>query len=203
MMRTAQTDCCDVAVRGNMNGTIVHRESGFGRFWFRVTACHLVTYFIAGIAAYSFFDYRGLFQSESLACFMRPISSKWIAAGPALQVIRGLIIAAALYPVRHVILGKPHGWLKLSGVLVGLSVLSTAGPAPGSVEGLLYTQVPWPAQLRGLPEVILQNVGFAALLTAWYHKPNKAWGIVMGSLMAVGILMSIAGVFAARPETFK
>ncbi len=186
-----------------MERTAVDRESGFRRFWFRVTACHLVTYFIAGMAAYTLFDYPGLFQSESLACFMRPVSSPWIAAGPALQVIRGLILAAALYPFRHVLLGKPKGWLKLSGLLVGLSVLSTAGPSPGSVEGFLYTQVPWPAQLRGLPEVILQNLGLAALLVAWYHRSQKAWTVVMSTLTALGILMSLAGVFAARPDAFR
>ncbi len=184
-------------------GTDIDRESGFGRFWFRVTACHLVTYFIAGALAYTLFDYRGLFESAALACFMKPVTSRWVAAGPALQVIRGLILAAALYPFRRVFLGEPRGWLKLWGLLVGLSVLSTAGPAPGSVEGFIYTQLPWAAHLRGLPEVVLQNLGLAVLLIAWYKSPRKTWTVAMGVLTALAILMSLAGAFFPRPETFR
>lgn len=172
---------------------------GFGRFWFRVTACHVVTYFLAGIVAYSLFNYRALFQAEALATYMRPVDSKWVAAGPALQVIRGLVIAIVLYPFRKVIFGTPQGWLKLSGLLVGLSVLSPSGAAPGSLEGLVYTTVTWPVQLKGLPEVIVQNFAFAALLVAWYRSPRKAWGVVMGTLMGLAILMSLAAVFLPRP----
>jgi hypothetical protein len=173
-------------------------NAGFGRFWFRVTACHLVTYFIAGLIAYSLFDYKGLFQAETLSCYMRPISSKWVAAGPSLQVIRGLIIALALYPFRQIVLETAHGWLKLAGVLVGLSVLSPAGATPGSVEGFIYTQVTWVQHLQGLPEVILQNVAFAWLLTAWYRSPRRSWTVVLGILTLLAIAMSLAGALLNR-----
>ena len=168
-----------------------------------MTACHLVTYFVAGLIAYTLFDYRGLFQTQGLSSYMRPVDSKWVAAGPSLQVIRGLILALALYPFRHVVLREPKGWLKLWGLLVGLCVLSAAGPAPSSVEGLIYTQLSWVQHFRGLPEVILQNLGLAVLLVGWYRSSNKAWGIVMYALTVLGILMSLAGVFLPRTETFK
>jgi hypothetical protein len=175
----------------------------FGRFWFRVTACHVVTYFFAGLAAYSLFGYNALFQSEAFACYMKPIASKWVAAGPALQVIRGLILALVLYPFREVFLSTPRGWLKLAGLLVGLSVLSAAGAAPGSVEGVIYTRVPWFQQLQGLPEVIVQNFALAALLVAWYRNPRKAWGIVMGVLLALVLAMCVAGALIPRPEAYR
>jgi hypothetical protein len=181
----------------------IDSQSGFGRFWFRVTACHLVTYFIAGLIAYSVFQYKGLFESEALSSYMRPVSSKWVAAGPAFQVIRGLILAAVLYPFRAVLLSGQAGWLKLAGLLVGLSVLSSAGPAPGSVEGFIYTRLSWLQHIRGLPEVIAQNLALAGLLAAWYHSPRRSWGIVMGTLTAVGILFSLAALFLPRAGAYQ
>jgi hypothetical protein len=71
-------------------------DVSFGRFLARVTACHLVTYFAAGVLAFTLLDYPTLFQSEPLSSLMRPTSSKWVAAGPSLQLVRGLIFALAL-----------------------------------------------------------------------------------------------------------
>jgi hypothetical protein len=174
-------------------------HESFGRFAGRVTSCHLVTYFIAGVLAYTLLDYEALFQTSGFACLMRPISSRWVAAGPALQVIRGLIFAVALYPFRSVFLGGGPGWLRLWGLLVGLAILSTAGAAPGSVEGLIYTKIPLGSQLIGLPEVLLQTLAFSLLVTVWHRHPHRAWVIVMGSLTVLGILLSLAGAFLPRP----
>jgi hypothetical protein len=69
--------------------------------------------------------------------------------------------------------------------------LSTAGPAPGSVEGLIYTQMPWTAQLLGLREVVAQTLAFSYLLVAWHHRPGRARGIVMGAIMVLVVLASI------------
>ena len=176
-------------------------NEGFGRFFARVTACHMATYFVFGVAAYVLFDYAAVFQSEYLSCYMRPTTSKWIAIGPALQWIRGLVFAAALYPFRHVFLEGARGWLKLWGLLLGLAILSTAGPAPGSVEGLIYTKVPPLDQLLGLREVVAQTLAFSWLLVAWYTRPHRAWGIVLYGLTAVVVLMSVAGAVLPRPET--
>jgi hypothetical protein len=174
-------------------------HESFGRFAGRVTSCHLVTYFITGVLAYTLLDYEALFQTSGFACLMRPISSRWVAAGPALQVVRGLIFAVALYPFRSVFLGGGPGWLRLWGLLVGLAILSTAGAAPGSVEGLIYTKIPLGSQLIGLPEVLLQTLAFSLLVTVWHRHPHRAWAIVMGSLTVLGILLSLAGAFSPRP----
>jgi hypothetical protein len=171
----------------------------FPRFLARVTSSHLVTYFVAGLLAYSLLDYATFFQSDVLACLMRPLDSKWIAAGPALQVIRGLIFALALYPFRSVFLADRRGWLKLWGLLLGLAIFSTTGAAPGSVEGMIYTKIPFGSHLHGLPEVVLQTLAFSVLLTAWHRRPHRAWTVVMGTLTLLVILMSAAGVFLPRP----
>ena len=175
-------------------------SDGFGRFLVRTTACHVVTYFIFGVIAYTAFDYTAVFASEYLSCYMRPTTSKWIALGPAFQLIRGLVFAAALYPFRRVFLEGRHAWLRLWGLLLGLSILSTAAAAQGSIEGLIYTRVPWLDQLKGLREVVAQTCAFSYLLVAWYHHPRRAWGIVMGVGVALILFMSIAGALAPRPS---
>jgi hypothetical protein len=172
--------------------------SRFGQFFVRVTACHMVTYFVAGVLAYTAFDYATAFQSEHFVCWMRPTTSRWVAAGPGLQWIRGLVFAVALYPFRLVFLEGQRGWLTLWGLLLGLGILSTYGPAPGSVEGLLYTKIPPLAQLKGLSEVVGQSLAFSVLLVFWYRKPHRAWGIVLYAVTVIVVLMSIAGALAPR-----
>jgi hypothetical protein len=174
-------------------------NGGFGRFFARVAACHMATYFLAGIGALVFLDYAALFRSEALACFMKPVDSPGVALGPGLQWIRGLVFAAALYPFRETFLQPSRGWLKLWGLLLGLAVFSTAGPAPGSIEGLIYTKVPILDQLRGLPEAVSQTLAFSWLLVAWHRRPHRAWGIVLYGLAALVILMSVAGALVPRP----
>jgi hypothetical protein len=173
-------------------------DERFGRFFLRVTACHMVTYFVAGILAYTLLDYPTAFRSEHLACWVRPTTSKWVAAGPGLQWIRGLVFAVVLYPFRRVFLEGERGWLRLWGLLLGLGILSTYGPAPGSVEGLLYTTIPPFDQVKGLSEIVGQSLAFSILLVAWCRRPHKAWGVVLYTLTVLVVLMSGAGALAAR-----
>ena len=174
-------------------------DASFGRFFVRVTACHMTTYFVAGVLAFTLMNYETSFQSENLACYMLPTSSPWVAAGPALQVIRGLIFALALYPFRQVFLTGQRGGLKLFGLLLGLAILSTSGPAPGSIEGMIYTRLPVLGQILGLWETVLQTLAFSLLLVAWCRKPTRAWAVAMGVLTGLVVLMSLAGILAPRP----
>lgn len=170
-------------------------DTTFGRFFVRVTACHMLTYFVAGLLAFTLADYKTLFASEHLACYMLPTSSKWVSLGPLLQVFRGLVFALALFPFRRVFLDEGRGWLKLWGLLVGLAILSTAGPAPGSIEGMIYTKLPVVGQILGLHETLGQTLAFSILLVLWYRKPHRAWGIVMGISLTLIALTSLAGTF--------
>jgi hypothetical protein len=174
---------------------------GFGRFFCRITACHMVTYMIVGMVAYVVMDYSAQYSAEG--SIMVPTDSPRVALGPALQVIRGLIFALALYPFRRVFLDEKHGWLKLWGLFVGLAILSTAGLAPGSVEGMIYTKYPIVGQIIGLWEVMLQTLAMSVLMVLWHRKPSRAWGIVMAILTGLVVLMSIAGALLPQPEMFQ
>jgi len=169
----------------------------FGTFVWRVVASHLVTYFAFGLIASTLFDYRRLYAETDLRHLMRGTDTAWVAAGPSLQVVRAAVFAVVLWPIADRIVRAPHGALMLYGLMLGLAVFGTAGPSPGSLEGLLYTTLPVRIHLLGLPEVIAQTGAFSLLLVAWHRKPAR-WMDVAALIGIVLIaLMSAAGVLAA------
>ena len=141
----------------------------------KTVVVHTVTYFCAGVLAYTLGDYERTFAEPPLSYFMRPTTDPWIMAGPMLQPVRGVIFALAFFPLRHVLFASRGGWLILWWLLVALGVLSTFGPAPGSVEGLIYTIIPPVAQVLGLWEVLLQSFLLSALLVYWVNRPGRRW----------------------------
>lgn len=167
------------------------------QFLWRVFSCHIVTYFIAGILALSFLKYEDFFTEAMLSAFMRPIDSPWVAAGPLLQVFRGILFAFVLWPIRETILETKRGWLKLWLLFLGLAILGTVGPSPGSLEGIIYTKLPLRYHLWGLPEVLFQTLFFSYALYSWYQRPTKVWNIIMSIGVILIILMSGAGLFLA------
>jgi VanZ family protein len=168
------------------------------QFGWRVSACHIVTYFIAGVLAFYLLNYRQAYLTTMLSAFMRPTDSLWVAAGPSLQIIRGILFGFVLWPVKDFFLKANRGWVKLWLIFLGLAVLGTAGPTPGSIEGLIYTKLPLAYHLLGLPEVIFQTLLFSLVLFYWYQKPARKWDVFMGIGIVFIILMSIAGMFFGK-----
>ena len=163
----------------------------------KASVAHTLTYFLMGILAYSFLNYSETFAEGALACFMRPTDSPWVAAGPALQWIRGIIFALAFWPLREIFFGKKNGWLILGWVLTALGILSTFGAAPGSIEGMIYTIIP--TSITSYVEVVPQAFLFAGLLYYWVNHPEKKWlNWVLGIFFALVILMSVMGIMAAN-----
>jgi hypothetical protein len=136
---------------------------------------HTVTYFLAGLVAANVFNYEGLFAIPSMAGFMRPYEDVWVMLGPLFQPLRGMLFALALYPLWGNLFNRKYGWLVIWWLLVAIGILSTYGPTPGSIEGLLYTRVPLAAHLRGLPEVLVQSFVYSLVLFYWINHPEKRW----------------------------
>jgi hypothetical protein len=174
------------------------KTTSFKQFFWRITACHMVSYMLLGILAFVIMDYPAQFAEE--CSIMVPTDSPRVFLGPSLQVLRGLIFAVVLFPFREVILESRHGWLKLWGLFLGLAIFSTAGPAAGSIEGMIYTKTPIIDQLAGLWEVVVQTLLASALFVAWHRKPARAWNICMGVLVGLIMLMSISGAVSTQTE---
>jgi hypothetical protein len=156
---------------------------------------HTVTYFLMGALASTFLNYAERFARPEMACWMRQLDDPLIMVGPLLQPIRGLIFALAFYPLREILFGRKNGWLIMWWILVALGILSTFGPAPASVEGLLYTVIPISDQLTGWLEVVPQALLLSAILFYWVNHPEKKWlNWVMGVVFFVMLLMPVAGL---------
>ena len=174
-----------------------NREYTLGTFFWRITASHMVTYMIMGIIASNAMNYRDVFDNSDLSCLYRPFDSPWIAAGPGLQIIRGLIFALALWYFKENFLFQKYGWLRLWGLVIGLSILSTAGAPAGSIEGFIYTKIPIIDQMKGYFEVVPQTGLFALLVCQWYVHPRQLWQVLSVILVSLIVLMSLAGVLAS------
>ena len=170
--------------------------SSFREFLWRVIAVHIITYFLAGGLAYTIFSYDKLYATGTLQYLMKPVTSMWIAAGPALQIFRGILFALVLWPFRKIILFEKYGWLKLWLLFVGLAILGTAGASPGSFEGIIYSKLSLHEHFTGLPETLLQTLLFSVLLFYWYKKPSRTFNIIIIVLLVLVMLMSVAGAFS-------
>jgi hypothetical protein len=159
---------------------------------------HTVTYFIMGLLALVFLNYETRFAEPVIREYMRQTNEPIVALGPALQFIRGILFALAFYPLREVLFTRKNGWLVTWLVLVMLGILSTFGAAPGSIEGLLYTNFPIGLQLAGWLEIIPQAFLLSVILYYWVNHPQVKWlGWVLGILYALVIIFSILGFVMA------
>ncbi len=156
----------------------------------RAIVTHTVTYVIMGILAASLLDYESALARPCLQCWMRQVSDPMIMAGPLFQPLRGVLFALAIYPIRAAIFARKRGALVLFWLLVALGVMSTFGPSPGSVEGLVYTVIPVRDQLRGYLEVVPQAGLFAYGLVYWTNHPEQRWfrrAMITAFVMALGL----------------
>jgi hypothetical protein len=169
----------------------------FPIFLWRITAVHMASYFIMGIIALFFLNYKENFSQGVLSCFMRPVDDPIVALGPFLQIIRGIIIASVLWLVKDQIFDRSNGWWRLSVLLIGLSILSPYAAAPGSVEGLIYTQIPVALQLMGYTEIVSQVILFSVMLFYWYKYPRPIWNIISVILVILISTLSVMGYMHA------
>lgn len=172
-------------------------QQTFKVFFWRVSSVHMISYFIMGIIASSVFHYKGMFENPPLSLLMKPVDSPWVAAGPILQILRGLIFSVVLWIFKDAILYKKQGWLKLWIMILGLSILSTAGPAPGSIEGFIYTKIPINIQLMAYLEIMPQTLLFSLAVYYWYNKPKKLWNIISITLVSIISILSVLGILAS------
>lgn len=161
-------------------------------FVWRIASAHVIAYFIAGIFALVFMKYREQFGTDIMAQLMRSFDSPWVSLGPALQLIRGVIISIILLPIKDAIISK-NGWLKLMLLVVGFSYVSTIGPTFGSFEGYVYTKIPVQYHFLGIPEALLYTFLFSYFVGLWYRKPKRAWNAISIVFVALIVLLSIMG----------
>ncbi|MBN2029302.1 hypothetical protein JW824_03560 [bacterium] len=156
---------------------------------------HTVTYFFMGLLAFQILDYETRFADPHFGNFMRQTSDVIVMMGPVFQPIRGFLFGIVFFLLRDVLFKRKNGWLIMWVMLFILGILSTFGPAPGSVEGLIYTIIPVSMQIIPLSEIILQAFLLSVVLCCWVNHPNKKWiSIVFGILFFIVIILPIMGL---------
>jgi hypothetical protein len=159
---------------------------------------HTITYFFMGILAFNLLNYTQALSSGPMACFMRPANDPLVTAGVLFQPIRGLIFALAFYPLREVLFGRKNGWLIMWWILIALGILSTFGPAPASIEGMIYTTLGMPT-ITSYVEIVPQAFLLSAILFYWVNHPDKKWmSWLLGVLFVIVVLLPVLGLLAMR-----
>jgi len=163
----------------------------------KTAVCHTLTYFLMGALAAHFLKYGEEFAKP--ASGMRQITDPWVMAGPLFQPLRGLVFASVFYPLRNCLFGRKYGWLVMAWLLIAVGILSTFGPASGSIEAMIYTTVPPLSQLRGWLEVVPQAVLLSALLCYWVNHPAKWLNWLLGTMFVIAMALPLLGLLV-RPH---
>ncbi len=174
-------------------------------FWsvtWRTIVSHTVTYFFAGILALVLFDYDTRFSEPPLNVLMRPTDDPLVLAGVLFQPLRGLLFGVVFYLFRDRLFGQPNGWLLTWTMLVFVGILSTFGPTPGSIEGMIYTQIPILTQLGGLIEIRFQSLLLSALTVYWVRHPQAKWlSWVLVAIFTVIVLLPTLGLLTGQARS--
>ncbi|MDH4121301.1 MAG: hypothetical protein OEV94_06325 [Deltaproteobacteria bacterium] len=136
----------------------------------KTTVLHTGTYLIIGGLAYLLLDYPRKYADPSVAIFMRQTSDPWVQAGILFQPVRGFLLGCVFYALRDVIFSRKDGWLRLWAMLVIVGVITPFGPAPSSIEGVVYTNLPLWFHLMALPEIFIQTLLLSFLTHVWVNR---------------------------------
>ncbi len=171
-------------------------------FWnvtLRTMIVHTVSYFIVGLLALTLFDYEARFAEPPLSLFMRPIDDPLVTLGVLFQPLRGLLFGIVFYLLRDSLFWRPRGWLVAWTMLVFVGIFSTFGPAPGSIEGFVYTTIPVGGLWGGMAEVLTQSLLLAVLTVYWVERPQIRWlNWVLGILFILALLLPALGLLASQ-----
>ena len=170
-------------------------------FWgitLKTIVAHTVTYAAVGLFAYTVFDYTARFAAPALSSFMRQTDHPLVTAGPLFQPIRGFLFGIVFYLLRGILFRARDGWLRMWVMLVFVGIFSTFGPAPGSIEGLIYTTLPIKGQLAGLSEVLVQSLLLSIVTCGWVTARNQRWlNWVLGLLFFIVLLLPTLGLLVS------
>ena len=177
----------------------MEKKQGLIKYFWQIISAHTISYFIAGVIAISFFDYRDWWATDAFQAFYRDIDSPIVALGGGfLQIFRGIIVALILLPLRKPFFEEKYGLLKLALIVFGFSIVSTYGAVITSFEGLIYLKVPLIYHVRGIPEGLIWLSLFIGILYISIKYSHKKIVTILSIIIVVLIaFMTLMGYFGA------
>ena len=173
------------------------KNSSLAAFIGRVTLVHFLTYslvgalfFALGLNVMVYYESNPDPAMQGYQEIFRATDSVLVAAGPLFNIIRGLLFGLVLYPFREMLITRKWGWAYLWALFLVLALFSTIGPAPGSIEGLIYTDVPLSHHLLTPWEGALQTLVFSLLLIRWEKSTSKR----LTQILVLVSIMLLAGI---------
>jgi len=167
----------------------------------KTTVVHTVTYFAMGVLAMTVFRYSRRLADPAVVETMRGTDDPLVRAGVLFQPIRGALFGLVFFLLRDVVFAQSAGWLILWATLVVLGIVSTFGPARGSIEGLIYLKQPFTKLWVGMFEVLSQSFLLAAVSFAWVTHPKSGWlSWLLVGLFVVALALPALGLLAATKK---
>jgi len=139
----------------------------------RFTIVHVLTYMFVGVVFANLQNYKAAFISIEQYENYRTLNSAVVRAAPFFQIFRGSFFAVILYPFYETIMKSEYGWVKLFFVIWGFAFIGTVAPIPGSIEGLIYTDLSLREHLMGFPEVTVQVLMFSWFFVKWETRTER------------------------------
>ena len=160
-----------------------------------VTFAHCITYFICGMIFSQLMGYSEWWKQPVVCDYFRTFDGSASAAGPFIQIIRGLLFGLVLIPLVDFIRQK-SGWLKLWILFLGIGIIGAPAAAPSSIEGVVYSKLPFVFHFVGLPEICGQTLLFSVLvhrhLTLSGEKSEKSIKLLRAFYSAIIVFMGYA-----------
>ena len=160
-----------------------------------VTFAHCITYFICGVIFSQLMGYSEWWKQPVVCDYFRTFDGAASATGPFIQIIRGLLYGLILIPLIDFIKQK-SGWLKLWLLFVGIGIIGAPAAAPSSIEGVVYSKLPFAFHFVGLPEICSQTLLFSVLvyrhLNSAEEKSEKSKNLLRAFYAAMIVFMGYA-----------
>jgi len=180
------------------------KSGSLAAFVGRVTLVHFLTYtlvgglfFVLGLNVIVFYESNPDPAMQGYQEIFRAADSALVAAGPLINIIRGLLFGLVLYPFREMLITRKWGWAYLWALFLVLALFSTIGPGPGSIEGLIYTNVPLSHHLFTPWEGALQTLVFSLLLIRWEKGISKILSQILVMISIIMLAFVVIGVIQA------
>lgn len=142
--------------------------NGFWGYIGRFTILHVVIYTLIAVI---FLALQGNFPAssqEALEVF-KPYHPIGLISTFG-QILRSIVLALVLYPFYNTIVRSRRGLLILFGALWGIALLGSVEPMPGSIEGMIYTEIPLLTHIAVLVVSAVEVFLFSWIFLFWEKK---------------------------------